>query len=171
MDSLMLTYTTQPLTNDVQITGTPSITINLASTHKEGAIFVYLEDVDEQGWSRYITEGGHLQEHRKLSKNKIFAGLPYHSFNRSDAAPMPLNQVHEISFKLWPTSVLIKKGHSIRIAIAGADKDSFNRVPAEGYPVYTIYRNIMNVSFVGLPVESSRLSEKNTRDVGGRYCS
>lgn len=151
-DSLMLTYTTAPLKEDLQITGTPSITISLSSTHKEGAVFVYLEDVDENGTSRYITEGGLLLEHRKLSKNKMFGQLPYHSFNRSDAAPMPVNKVENISFKLWPTSVLIKKGHSIRIAIAGADKDTFDRVPAEGTPTYSIYRDKSNLSFVELPV-------------------
>ena len=64
-DSLMLTYTTKPLKKDIQITGTPAITLNLSSTHQNGGIIVYLEDVDENGMSRYITEGGLLLEHRK----------------------------------------------------------------------------------------------------------
>ena len=151
-DSLMLTYTTAPVQENTQITGTPAITISLSSTHREGAIFVYLEDVDEKGRSRYITEGGLLLEHRKLSTNKMFTDLPYHSFNQSDAAAMPVNKIQNISFKLWPTSVLIQKGHSIRIAIAGADKDTFDRVPAQGNPTYTVYRDKTNMSFVELPL-------------------
>jgi hypothetical protein len=151
-DSLMLTYTTEPLKEDLQLTGTPTITLNLSTTHPEGAVLVYLEDIDENGRSRYITEGGLLLEHRKLSKNKMFEGLPYHSYNQSDASPMPVNKVEEISFRLWPISILIKKGHAIRVAIAGADKDTFDRVPAEGTPKLSIYRNKTNVSFVELPV-------------------
>jgi predicted acyl esterase len=78
--------------------------------------------------------------------------VPYHSFEQSDAAPMPVNEIEDITFKLWPTSVLIKKGHSIRIAIAGTDKDTFDRVPAEGIPVYKIYRSKTNVSYINLPI-------------------
>ncbi|WP_460500158.1 CocE/NonD family hydrolase [Hymenobacter agri] len=151
-DSLMLTYTTEAVEEDVQLSGTPSITLNLSSTHSEGAVFVYLEDIDENGRSRYLTEGGLLLEHRKLAKNKLFEGLPYHSFTQADASPMPVNKVQPVSFKLWPISVLVKKGHSIRIAIAGADKDTFDRVPAQATPTYTIYRDNANASFVELPV-------------------
>lgn len=151
-DSLMLTYTSEPLTEDLQITGTPFITLHLSSTHQEGALFVYLEDVDPSGRSRYITEGGLLLEHRKPSRHEMFEGVPYHSFRESDASPMPIDQVQEISLKLWPTSILIKKGHSIRVAIAGADKDTFDRVPAEGNPIFSIYRNKVNDSFIDLPV-------------------
>ena len=151
-DALMLTYTSEALTEDLQITGTPFITLHLSSTHEEGALFVYLEEVDQNGRSRYITEGGLLLEHRKLSTNNMFKGLPYHSFRESDASPMPIDQIQEISLKLWPTSVLVKKGHSIRIAIAGADKDTFDRVPAEGTPTLCVYRNKLNVSFIDLPI-------------------
>ncbi|MEO1260774.1 MAG: CocE/NonD family hydrolase [Bacteroidota bacterium] len=151
-DSLLLTYTTKPLNEDLQITGTPVITLHLSSTHQEGAVFVYLEAVDPQGRSRYVTEGGLLLEHRKISAHPFSEDVPYHSFYQADAAPMPVNEMEEISFKLWPTSVLVKKGHSIRIAIAGTDKDTFDRVPAEGTPVYKIYRNKANASFIDLPV-------------------
>jgi predicted acyl esterase len=65
---------------------------------------------------------------------------------------MPIDKIQTISLRLWPTSVLIKKGHSIRIAIAGADKDTFDRVPAEGTPTYSVYRNKTNISFVELPI-------------------
>ena len=151
-DSLLLIYTTEPLKEDLQITGTPFISLQMSSTHQEGAIFVYLEDIDPEGRSRYITEGGLLLEHRKLSENPMSDLIPYHSFNESDAAPMPVNEVEEITFKLWPTSVLIKKGHSIRIAIAGTDMDTFDRVPAEGIPVYKIFWGKNSVSFIDLPI-------------------
>ena len=151
-DSQMLTYTSNPLKEDLQISGTPIITLQLSSTHKEGAIFVYLEHIDENGRSRYITEGGLLLEHRKRSTNPIIGDYPLHSFKTTDAAPMPVDKIEEITFKLWPTSVLIKKGQAIRVAIAGADQDTFDRVPAEGTPTYSIFRNKNYRSFIDLPV-------------------
>jgi predicted acyl esterase len=59
--------------------------------------------------------------------------------------------VDQARFALFPTSVLIKKGHRIRIAIAGADKDTFLRIPAEGTPTITIERNSRFASYVELP--------------------
>jgi predicted acyl esterase len=48
--------------------------------------------------------------------------------------------------------VLIEKGHRIRIAIAGADRDTFGRLPATGQPVITVGRSAQYPSGVELPV-------------------
>lgn len=152
LDAKMRTYTTAPLEEDLQITGTPAVTLHISTTHAEGAVFVYLEDIDPKGQSRYITEGGLLLEHRKLTDNPWSNTVPYHSFKESDAMLMPINKVEELRFKLWPTSVRIEKGHSIRISIAGADIDTFDRVPEFGTPVYKIHRNAAKASFIDLPI-------------------
>ncbi|MGQ0649132.1 MAG: hypothetical protein ACT4P7_16370 [Gemmatimonadaceae bacterium] len=47
-----------------------------------------LEDVDELGQSRYITEGGLRLLHRQTTRDTAFGIAPYHSFDRRDAAPM-----------------------------------------------------------------------------------
>jgi hypothetical protein len=47
---------------------------------------------------------------------------------------------------------LIRKGHKIRISIAGADKDTFERYPSEGIPTYTIQRNKNFPSFIDIPI-------------------
>ena len=71
---------------------------------------------------------------------------------------MVAGELTELNFGLLPTSVLIRKGHRIRIAIAGHDKDTFTRIPAEETPVITIARNRTHASFVDLPViQSDRL--------------
>ena len=152
MDAKMLTYTTDTLTQDMQITGTPVISLQLSSNLSQGLVLVYLEDVDENGQSRYITEGGLLLQHRKLVNNPDFPQTePFHSFFATDALPMPINQTEEITFQLLPTSVLIKAGHKIRIAIAGADNGTFARVPATGSPTWKISRNTTHMSYIDLP--------------------
>lgn len=151
MDERMLVYTSSPADQDIQITGTPTITLRLSSTHEDGALLAYLEDVDENGKSTYITEGGLRLIHRKkLEESDEQFNL--HSFNEEDAQWMTPGEVVEATFKMWPTSVLIKKGHSIRIALAGADKSTFDRVPKKGTPTYTIHRSSLEPSFVTLPL-------------------
>jgi predicted acyl esterase len=49
-------------------------------------------------------------------------------------------------------SVLIRKGHRIRILIAGHDAGTFVRIPAEGTPTIAIARNRERPSCLDLPV-------------------
>ncbi|MGE5677757.1 MAG: CocE/NonD family hydrolase, partial [Pseudomonadota bacterium] len=44
-DKKLLVYTSEALTEDVEITGVPVVTLNLYSTAEDGAFYVYLEDV------------------------------------------------------------------------------------------------------------------------------
>jgi predicted acyl esterase len=61
-------------------------------------------------------------------------------------------QIAEIKFGLEPISVLVKKGHRLRVAIAGHDKDTFIRIPAEGTPTIAVERNSCAQSLIELPV-------------------
>ena len=156
-DRRLLTYTSARLDQDVQLTGYPIVTLHVTSTATDGAFFVYLEDVAETGKVRYITEGQLRALHRKVSaatpSYKI--SVPYHSFKQADAAPLVPGEVTELTFGLLPTSVLIRQGHRIRIAIAGHDKDNFARIPATGTPTITIARNALHASFIDLPVNAA----------------
>jgi len=80
MDERMLEYTSNPTSENLQITGTPVLTLHLSSTHEDGAVLAYLEDVDENGNSTYITEGGlHLIHRKELEQNGSQFNM--HSFN------------------------------------------------------------------------------------------
>ncbi len=154
IDRKLLTYTTLPLKEDVEITGHPIISLYMNSTHEDGAVFAYLEDVDEQGKVTYITEGQLRLIHRKISTEEppYKITVPHHSFRKKDSQPVVPGELMEISFGFLPTSVLIRQGHRLRVAIAGADKDTFNRYPAEGTPTLTIKRNENHASFIDIPI-------------------
>jgi len=153
MDDRMLTYTSDPLEEDVQIAGTPSIRLQMSSDREDGIVLAYLEDVGPDGRSRYVTEGGLRLIHRKTSSNPFFPDdLPYHSFVRADARPMQPGQVVTVSFQLQPIAVLIRRGHRIRLAIAGADAGLFDPIPAEGSATLTVHRNAEAMSALELPV-------------------
>ena len=66
-DKKLLTYTSDRLHQDVEITGHPVVTLYVTSTAKDGAFYVYLEDVDENGKVTYVTEGQLRPLHRKVS--------------------------------------------------------------------------------------------------------
>jgi len=153
-DQKLLTYTSAPLETGVEITGNPTVTLYVASTESDGAFHVYLEDVAPDGRVTYITEGELRAIHHKISDGEPpYVPLgPYHSFLRADSSPLVPGEVTEISFNLYATSVLIEEGHSLRIAIAGADASVFERYPAEGTPVLTIHRNAVQASYVDLPM-------------------
>lgn len=150
MDQRMLTYTTTPFDEELQITGEVVVNLKLSSTHQDGGLFIYLEDVDSSGQSRYITEGGLRLIHRKVNIDPTYGYL--HTYFEQDAELMEPGKMEEAQIVMQPTSVLIKKGHRLRIAIAGADKDTFDRIPKNGRPTYTIYRSAETPSFITLPV-------------------
>lgn len=154
-DEKLLTYTTAPIEEDITVTGSPILTLHLQSSAEDGAIFAYLEDVAPDGTVTYITEGQLRLQCRNVSEDEppfAFAG-PYRTFTRADSMAMSPDAVEEITFDLWPTSVLFKKGHRIRIAIAGADSDSFQRYPTEGDTTWTIHRSTTHPSKLTLPTQ------------------
>ena len=153
-DNKLLTYTSAPLAADTEITGYPVIDLFITSSATDGAFFVYLEDIDERGVVTYITEGELRALHRKVSDTKppLKMLAPYHSFLKKDAMPLRPGELAELTFGLQPTSILIRKGHRLRLAIAGADSDTFARIPAEGVPTITVARNRRNASWIELPV-------------------
>ena len=124
----------------------------VSSTHTDGAFFVYLEEIDENGKVTYITEGALRALHRRISSEQSPLKLPVHSFLKKDALPLKPGAVAELRFSLQPISVWVKKGHRLRVAIAGHDKDTFIRIPAEGAPTISMQRNSRGLSRIELPV-------------------
>jgi putative CocE/NonD family hydrolase len=151
-DKKLLTYTSNPLEADVEITGHPIVSLFITSTHTDGVFFVYLEEVDEKGKVTYLTEGELRALHRRVSNEQTKLPVPYHTFLKKDAMPLVPGELAELKFGLQPISVLVKKGHRLRVAIAGHDKDTFIRIPAEGTPTIAVQRNSRGLSMIELPV-------------------
>lgn len=158
-DRRLLTYTSAPLARDLEITGEPAVTLHVASTHADGAFFVYLEDVAPDGTVRYVTEGQLRALHRREPAGTTPAGTTPDeaggsppSFRRADGRPLVPGQVTRLRVALLPVSVLLRAGHRVRLAVAGADADTFRRIPSTGSPVVTVHRSAAHPSHVVLPV-------------------
>jgi putative CocE/NonD family hydrolase len=156
-DKKGLTYTTFPLETDVEVTGHPVVHLWFTTDAPDLDAFVYLEAVDGNGKSSYITEGDLRASHRKLTKAPYnHLGLPYHSHYQSDSAPIPAGEPFELVFTLLPTSYRFHKGNRIRITVVFADADNFETPVVDPAPKLRLLRDMNHPSFIQLPVVQSR---------------
>ena len=151
-DEKALTYTTAPLSTEVEVTGHPVVHLWVSSSASDGDFFVYLEDVSEAHYSKYVTEGNLRASHRAISKAPYeFLGLPYHRSYVEDIADLP-DQPVELVFDLLPTSYVFEAGHRIRVTITGADKDNGLTPQLDPPPTITLYRDSDHASYLELPI-------------------
>jgi hypothetical protein len=150
-DRKLLTYTSRPLVRGLEVTGAPVVTVRLASTHPDGALFVYLEAVAPDGRSTYLSEG---ELRLPLREPAGAANSPpgvRPSFLRADMAPLPPGVTVEVCVPLHVVSAVVPSGDRLRISLGGADADTFARYPQDGDPTYAIHRSAAQPSFVDLP--------------------
>jgi len=151
--SRLLTYTTAPLTDDVEVTGHPVVVLHLSCTTSDAALHVYLEDVGSNGDVVYVTEGILRASNGALAAAPYATVAPWHPHRKADQKPLRPDEVVELQVELYATSYRFARGRSIRIGIAGADRDTFERVPRDGsMPTFTIFRDEARASRVELPL-------------------
>jgi hypothetical protein len=153
-DEKLLVYTSRPLEADLEVSGHPVATLHLTSSAPDATVFVYLEDVGPDGSVHYVTEGQLRALHRALSREAppYAVVAPYHSFLRADAAPLAPGEVAELVIDLLPVSHRFLRGHAVRLAIAGADRDHF-ALPPDPRAGLRLHRGGALASRLDLPVQ------------------
>jgi len=175
MDKKCLTYTSDPLKKDTEVTGHPIVHVWVTSTAAYGDFYFYLEDVDEKGQAVLVTEyslragfaGLHDNDEQIPTDDGIDVrpDLPWHGFKEADYVDgiFTGNNMVELVTDLHPTSWVFKKGHSIRVSIACADWPSFRLhpklaptnkpdEPGNIVPTIIVYRDEFHPSHIELPV-------------------
>ena len=161
-DEKLLTYSSAPLGDGLRITGTPVVTLHLSSTHEDGALHVYLEDVAPDGRVTYLTEGVLRLIHRAAED----ASAPYQqpgptrSYRQEDAKPLTPGEVQRVDVPLYATSVRLEAEHRLRVAVAGHDASLFSRYPAEGTPTLSVWRSAEHPSYLELPVADDQDADR-----------
>jgi putative CocE/NonD family hydrolase len=155
-----LTYTSAPLTGEVAITGHPVARLWAASTAADADVFAYLENVDSQGISLYVTEGVLRASHRAIQDPPYDnLGLPYHRSFDTDVKDLVPGEPVELVFDLEPTSKVFKTGTRIRLTVTCADKDNAATPIIDPPPTVSVYRDAAHPSSISLPVVSSTEKE------------
>jgi uncharacterized protein len=154
-DTKLLTYTSAPVATPTIITGTPIVTAYLSTDATDGIVVAYLEDVAPDGRVTYITEGVlRLSNRQETTKDLPYAALGVsRNFRRADAQAVVPGDVMQVRIPLYATSMQIKAGHKIRIALAGAAQGQFDRLPQDQTPTWTLFRDAKHPSSLELPIE------------------
>ena len=152
-DERSLCFTSEPLANDLEITGHPIASLWISSNAEDGDFFVYLEEVDEEGNSSYVTEGSLRASHRALHTPPYqYLGLPYHRSFEEDISGPPRDEPFELTLDLQPTSNIFDTGHRLRITIACCDKDNTDTPLLDPPPVIHLHVDSEHPSSIDLPV-------------------
>ncbi len=115
-------FTTPPLAADTAIQGYPVARMRVAIDKPDAILFAYVEDVAPDGEATVIAHGRLDAAHRKLSRAPYDRlDLPYHSGLKADVAPMVPGTPATLAFSLSPRAYTFRRGHRIRVTLAGAD--------------------------------------------------
>jgi predicted acyl esterase len=151
---------TAPLAAALRVTGLPRVTLAVSGRRhsRRGQLHAYLEHVAPGGRVTYLTEGQLGLEHRALAAtNPAWRRLRTpRTYARADARPLPRGREVRVTFDLQPTSVRFRRGDRIRLAIAGANPDSFEPVQPGRRAAYRIGRSAQQPSFLTLPIVAAR---------------
>lgn len=140
-DRKLIVFDSSPMTQDMELSGAPIVDLYLAARSRDPAVIAYLEDVAPDGRVTYLAEGMLRAVNRAPADP---ADLPYdqgeaaHTYARADALPVTPGEVMRLRFALFPTAALVRRGHRLRLAIAGADAAVFRRYSEGGEDVFTI---------------------------------
>ena len=140
-EAYSVTYTTPPLEDDLEVTGTPTAVVFISSTAEVAYFRVKLIDVAPDGTSKLVRYGGLNATHRD---------------SHFEPEPLTPGQVYELKVDLKAMSYIFGTGHQIRVAIASADIQ--NAWPTPEPAINTIHRGSRYPSHIILPV----IPEQNT---------
>lgn len=151
-DSKALTYTTSALSAALKITGHPIAHLWLSTAAPDLDVFVYLEEVDGNGNSTYITEGELRTSHRQLSQAPFDNfDLPWHNHFQGELQPIPPEKPLELVFDLRPTAWQIPHGKQLRVTVAFADAGNFDTPILDPAPTLQLLRDANHPSYVEIP--------------------
>ena len=105
----VVTYTSEEMKSDLEITGPIEAKVWVTADTPDADIFVSLQDVDQDGASRVLVDGIARARYRNGQDNDwLDAGTPA-----------------EINVDLWAVSQVVKKGHKVRVLVAGSSYPRF----------------------------------------------
>jgi len=127
------------------------VSLWLASSEPDAAVFVYLSEIEADGTTRYVTEGVLRAIHRAEAPAppNYRTTWPWRSFARKDVELMPIGEPQLLKFALLPVAWRFAQGSRIRLSIAGADADHFVQTPHGRPPMLTLHDG----SLIELPTD------------------
>jgi putative CocE/NonD family hydrolase len=118
----VLVYTTDPLTEPIEVTGPVRLVLYAASSARDTDFTAKLVDVSPSGKAFNLCDGIIRARYRN---------------SKSEPSLIQPDQVYQYEIDLWVTSNLFLEGHSIRLEISSSNFPRFDRNPNTGNPFGT----------------------------------
>jgi hypothetical protein len=154
-DVKSLSHTSERLTKDMEITGTPVAKLWISADAPDINVFAALEDVSPDGKSTYITDGRLRASWRKLNKPEWGnSDQSYHRGFAEDIKPLVAGEPAELVFDFFPISYVVKKDHRVRVSIVTSLGQAYQAPPLAGgkAATLTLYRDAKHPSSLILPI-------------------
>lgn len=156
LDQKGLTYTSDPLEADIEVTGHPIAHLWISSDNKDCDVMIFLEDVDPSGRSTYITDGRLRASLRTVNISPYnFLKLPWHRAYPADEKLLTPGEPVKLEIDMIPTPYVFKAGNRIRFAITGSQGRIYD-LKKQGSPnaptSISVYHEKSRESLVVLPV-------------------
>jgi putative CocE/NonD family hydrolase len=164
-DKHNICFQTAPLAENWIVSGNPIVKVFVKPNKEDCSLFVYLEDVSPSGSVNYVTEAqilcGNTLSDAQVQKYKTL--LPMRTFKKIDYKQFAPGEVREVDLEMFPISYQFKKGHRVRLSIAGRDRDHFKLPPfAKMSDEIEIVCGDQHASQVCLPIEANESAETIT---------
>jgi putative CocE/NonD family hydrolase len=159
-----LSLETPPLEADLEVTGPVSASFWVSSESEDMDLFLTLRNIDadgndvmetgQQGTPVPVAKGWLRVSHRDLDSDLSLPYRPYHKHTRR--LFLKPGEIVKVDVEIWPTSMVFKKGHRIRLDIQPRDG-----LGSQGYMHYhadyntgtnTIHSGGEHESYLLLPV-------------------
>ena len=125
-----VSFETPPMAEDLEITGPIVLNLWISSTAEDADIFATIRNIAPDGSDvcevgqmheplACVTKGWLRASHRKLDPEKSRPYRPYHAHN--ERLWLKPNEAVECQVEIWPTSMVFRKGHKIRLDVSPAD--------------------------------------------------
>ena len=125
-----ISFVTPPMEKDTEVTGPIVLKLWVSSTNEDMDIFATIRNIDADGKDvceigqqedeiACVTKGWLRASHRKLDKEKSTPYRPYHAHDERQW--LKDGEIVECDVEIWPTSMVFKKGHKIRLDIGPVD--------------------------------------------------
>jgi len=147
IEGRVLTYTSAPLSRDLEVTGWITARLFVMSSALDTDFVVRLCDVSPDGRSRIVADG-------------ILRARYRHSLEREEL--LTPNKVEEVEVELWATSNLFRAGHRLRVHVTSSCWPRWDANPNTGGPLFreakaqvalnTVFHDAFRPSAIRLPV-------------------
>lgn len=143
-----MSFTTEPLAADVEITGHINLVMWVSSETDDLDVFAYLRKVNPDGSVVTATRGILQASHRKLDPELSTPYRPYHTHDEEQK--LTPGEVVPIEVEIWATSMIFEAGSRIRLDVNAHDGQHY--FAAYNLGDNTIYTGGDRASYLVLPI-------------------